>query len=175
MHKFSPKFWYPTATLHAVCLVSYISSYSKLSPYASHSKRDQSSFTWLTVHEAPFTDPQVTFMTTYCRLEPRQLSQYSDWATGWTTGFPFPARAYFLFSSLCHRVQTSSGVHTATIEWIRLVLSPRIKRSEREADHSLPSSAEVKNPCSCTSTPPYVDMPWCLIKHRIRLHGVVLS
>jgi len=36
-------------------------------------------------------------------------------------------------------------------------------RPGREADHSLPSSAEVKNAWSYTSTPP------------IHLHGVVLS
>jgi len=33
----------------------------------------------------------------------------------------------------------------------------------READHSLPSSAKVKNAWSCSSTPP------------IRLHGVMLG
>jgi len=37
------------------------------------------------------------------------------------------------------------------------------------------SSAEVKNAWSYASTPPHVFMAWCLIKHRIRLHGVVLS
>jgi hypothetical protein len=42
-------------------------------------------------------------------------------------------------------------------------LSLGVKRPGREADHSPPSSAEVKNPCSYISTPP------------IRLHGVVLS
>jgi hypothetical protein len=35
-----------------------------------------------------------------------------------------------------------------------------------KADHSSPSSAEVKNAWSCTSTPPYVFMAWCLVKHR---------
>jgi hypothetical protein len=38
-----------------------------------------------------------------------------------------------------------------------------VKRPGREADHSPPSSAEVKNAWSCTSIPP------------IHLHGVVLS
>jgi hypothetical protein len=38
-----------------------------------------------------------------------------------------------------------------------------VKRPGREADHSPPSSAEVKNGWSYTSTPP------------IRLHGVVLN
>jgi hypothetical protein len=35
-----------------------------------------------------------------------------------------------------------------------------------EADHSPPSSAEVKNAWSCTSTPQYVFMVWCLVEHR---------
>jgi hypothetical protein len=36
----------------------------------------------------------------------------------------------------------------------------------READHSPPSSAEVKNAWSYTSTPPYVFMALYLAKHR---------
>jgi len=40
---------------------------------------------------------------------------------------------------------------------------PVVKRPGREADNSPPSSAEVNNGWSCTSSPP------------IRLHGVVLS
>jgi hypothetical protein len=35
----------------------------------------------------------------------------------------------------------------------------------QEADHSCPSGAEVKNIWSCVSTPPYVLMEQCLIKH----------
>jgi hypothetical protein len=41
-----------------------------------------------------------------------------------------------------------------------------MKRSGREADHSPPSNAEVKNAWSYTSTPQYVFMTWCLVKHR---------
>jgi len=38
------------------------------------------------------------------------------------------------------------------------------------------TSAEVKkNVWNYNSTPPYVSMALCLIKHRLRLHGVVLS
>jgi hypothetical protein len=40
-----------------------------------------------------------------------------------------------------------------------------LKRPGCEADHSLPSTDEVKNLSSCTSTPPYIFMMWCLIKH----------
>jgi hypothetical protein len=46
------------------------------------------------------------------------------------------------------------------------ILSLGVKRPRREADHSPPSSAEVKNAWSYTSTPPYVFIAWCLVKHR---------
>jgi len=39
-----------------------------------------------------------------------------------------------------------------------LSLGPEVKRSGREADHSPPSSAEVKNAWSYTATPQYVFM-----------------
>jgi hypothetical protein len=46
-------------------------------------------------------------------------------------------------------------------------LSPRIKRPGREADHSPPSSAEVKNAWSYASThPTNVFMAQCLVKNR---------
>jgi hypothetical protein len=42
-----------------------------------------------------------------------------------------------------------------------------VKRPGREADHSPPSSAEVKNAWNYTSTlTDYVFMAWCLVKHR---------
>jgi hypothetical protein len=49
------------------------------------------------------------------------------------------------------------------IQWVLGALSSGVQRPGREADHSLPSSAEVKNAWSYTSTPP------------LRLHGVVLN
>jgi hypothetical protein len=39
-------------------------------------------------------------------------------------------------------------------------------RPGHEADHSPPSSADVKNAWSYTSIPQYVFMAWCLVKHR---------
>jgi hypothetical protein len=45
-------------------------------------------------------------------------------------------------------------------------LSPEVKLSEREADHSPPNNAEVKNTWSYTFTPSYVFMAWYLIKYR---------
>jgi hypothetical protein len=63
--------------------------------------------------------------------------------------------------SLHHRVQNGSGAHP--VQWAPGALSLGVKRSGREADHSLPSSAEVKE---CVDL--YLHSP-------IRLHGVVLS
>jgi hypothetical protein len=48
------------------------------------------------------------------------------------------------------------------IQWVPEAVSLGVKRPGREADHSLPSNAEVKKAWSCTSNP------------TIRLHGVVL-
>jgi hypothetical protein len=50
-----------------------------------------------------------------------------------------------------------------------------VKWPGREADHSLPSDAEVKNAWNYTSIPPYVFMAWFLVKDGIHLYDVVLS
>jgi hypothetical protein len=44
------------------------------------------------------------------------------------------------------------------------VCFPGVKRPGRKSDYSPPSSAEVKNAWSYTSTPQYVFMVWCLFK-----------
>jgi len=41
-----------------------------------------------------------------------------------------------------------------------------VKRPVGEADHLPPSNAEVKNAWAHTSSPSYVFMEWCLVKHR---------
>jgi hypothetical protein len=41
-----------------------------------------------------------------------------------------------------------------------------VKRPERVADHSPPSSAEVKNAWGYTSTPQSAFKAWYLVKHR---------
>jgi len=66
----------------------------------------------------------------------------------------------FLFTTA---FRTSLGPTQFPIQWVQGVLSPRVKRPGREADHSPPSSAEVSNEWSYTSDP------------SIHLHGVVLS
>jgi hypothetical protein len=64
--------------------------------------------------------------------------------------------------SFHYRVKNGSGDHLASYLMGTRGSLPGEKRPEREADHSPPSSAEVKNAWSYTSTPP------------IHLHGVVL-
>jgi hypothetical protein len=52
-------------------------------------------------------------------------------------------------------------------QWVPGALSPGVKPSGRETDHSSPSSAEVQKAWGYTSTSTYVFMAWCLIKHSM--------
>jgi hypothetical protein len=73
------------------------------------------------------------------------FSQYRDLAMGWTTGVQFPVKkvkGIFLFVSLC---RPALGPNQPPIE-----MGTGIKRPEREADHSHPCIAEIKNAWSCT-------------------------
>jgi hypothetical protein len=45
-----------------------------------------------------------------------------------------------------------------------------VKRPGHAADHSPPSSAEVKNAWSYTSTPLYAFMAWCSVKAQRQLY-----
>jgi hypothetical protein len=69
----------------------------------------------------------------------------------------------FLFATALKSVL---GPTQPPIQWVPGVVSPGVKRLEHGADHSPPSSAEVKNTWHYTSTPHYVFMEWCLVKHR---------
>jgi len=66
-----------------------------------------------------------------------------------------PRRGSDIFS-LRHPVQTSSGAHPASYPQVLGTLSLGVKWPGHEANHSLPSSAEVKTVWSCTTTPHYV-------------------
>jgi len=84
-------------------------------------------------------------------------------ATDWTIGIlGFDSRQGL--GILLRRVQTGSGVHQPPI--LPRVLTLWIKRQCREADHTPPSIAEVKNAWKYTSSPQYIFMAWCLVKHR---------
>jgi hypothetical protein len=62
--------------------------------------------------------------------------------------------------------RTALGTTQPSIQWVPGAVSLGLKRPSHEADHSPPSSAKVKNAWSYTSTPEYVFMAWCLVKHR---------
>jgi len=55
----------------------------------------------------------------------------------------------FLFTTAS---RTALGVTQPPIQWVREALSLGVKRPGSETDHSHPSSVEVKNAWSCTST-----------------------
>jgi hypothetical protein len=67
-------------------------------------------------------------------------------------------KAYCLISSLLHIVQTGSGVHPISYKMGTRGPLPGVKRQGREADHSPPTSAEVKKIWIYTTTPLYVCM-----------------
>jgi hypothetical protein len=77
---------------------------------------------------------------------------------GWTIeGSEFESR-YSQKLSLLNVVQTSSGAHAASYPMDPGVLSMGVKLPGREADHSPPTSAEVKRTWIYTCTPRYVFM-----------------
>jgi hypothetical protein len=65
----------------------------------------------------------------------------------------------FLFSTSS---RSALGHTQLPIQWVPVALSPGVNRPGREADHSPPTSAEIKKTLIYMSTP-------------IRLHGIVLN
>jgi hypothetical protein len=78
---------------------------------------------------------------------------------GWMIGvLGFDSRrglGIFLFTTAS---RTALGLAQPPIQWVTEALSLGVKRPGREADHSPPSSAEVKNTWSYTSLLQYVFM-----------------
>jgi hypothetical protein len=76
-----------------------------------------------------------------------------------------PSRS-FLFSNISRNAIFGLGANIragASVQWVSVALFLSVKRPGRGADHSPPSSAEVKTAWNYASTP------------SIRLHSVVLS
>jgi hypothetical protein len=69
---------------------------------------------------------------------------------------------FFLFTTMSRMALRPTK---PPIQWV-MSSFPVVKQPGHEADHSPPSSAEVKNAWSYTSNPQYVSMAWCLVKHR---------
>jgi hypothetical protein len=64
-----------------------------------------------------------------------------NYATGWTAWVLYPAEARVSSTASRPALRPTQP----PIQWVPEALSPGVKRQERESDHSLPSSAEVKN------------------------------
>jgi hypothetical protein len=67
--------------------------------------------------------------------------------------------------SFRHRVLTGSGAQTAYYAMDTRGSIPGGKTTGHEADHSPPSSAEVKNAWNCNSTSQYAFMECCIVEH----------
>jgi hypothetical protein len=72
-----------------------------------------------------------------------------------------PAPSFFMIQLsitflLLHVIQTGSGVQPTSYKMGTGGSFPGVKRQGREADHSPPTSAEVKKMWIYISTPPYV-------------------
>jgi hypothetical protein len=82
---------------------------------------------------------------------------------GWTTGFQFLARAVMGLFHFATAFRLALGPTQSPIQWAAGPLMLEVKHLGHEADHSPPSSAEIKKAWSYISTP------------LICLHGVVLN
>jgi hypothetical protein len=93
----------------------------------------------------------------YVDLNRWELNRYSDWLQAGRRGGGGGVNN-ILFSTASRPVL---GPTQPLIQWgTGRALSPGVKRPGYEADHSPPTSAEVKNTWIYTSTPPYALMAY---------------
>jgi hypothetical protein len=101
-------------------------------------------FMWsLCVHRLQQLVKFVYFIIINNISQSRDSSVCKRLATGWMIGVGFPAGAGNF--PLHHRVQTGSGAHPASYPMCTGGSFPGVKWPGREADHSPPSSADVKD------------------------------
>jgi hypothetical protein len=80
------------------------------------------------------------------------------WATAWLIEDSSPGRGWeFLLTTASRPALVPTQ---PPIQWVPVALSSNTQRLGREADHSPPCSAEVKNAWGYTSTPQYALMAW---------------
>jgi hypothetical protein len=72
-------------------------------------------------------------------------------------GFEFESRRVKNFHSST-LPRSALGISQPPIHWVPRALCPEEKQQVREADHSPPTSAEVKKTWTYTSTPSYAFM-----------------
>jgi hypothetical protein len=81
-----------------------------------------------------------------CNKIARVVQSVERQAKGWTAG----VQESFLYSAASRSTLEPTQPH---IQWALGTIFPRVKLPEREADHSPPSSAEVKNSGAITPLP----------------------
>jgi hypothetical protein len=98
----------------------------------------------------------LTFITVFLK---RNIRIFSGIALGYRLGdWGLESRkelGILLFTTACG---SALGPTQPPVQWAPGALSLRVKRPGREADHSLSSSAEVKNAWNYTSTPQYASI-----------------
>jgi hypothetical protein len=94
-----------------------------------------------------------------CRARALQLSRYSDRLRTGRPGFDSRQCKIFLFSTAS---RPALGPTQPPVQWVPGAFSPGVQRQGREADHSPPSSDEVKNGGAISQLP-----------HS--LHGILLN
>jgi len=95
--------------------------------------------------------------------------QSVHWATGWKTREQLSSRVkkgLFVFTIAS---KLALGPRQPPIQWVLANVFLEVKRLGLEANNSPPSSSDVKNAWSYTSTPKYVFMAWCLGKAQGQL------
>jgi hypothetical protein len=121
---------------------------------ASHRRSPK---TWYS-HENLKISPFIT-ISTYIQ-ESAWLSRYSDGLRTGRPGFDSRHGKIFPFSTAS---RPAVGPSQPPIQWVQRAVYPGVKRPACEADHSPPSSADVRNGGAIPPLPPYVFMAWCLI------------
>jgi hypothetical protein len=107
------------------------------------------------------------------------LWYYYRW---WTLGFCYQSVSYWSYKRSTWNSRrgfrwftwyhTDSEAHPASYPVGTRGSFLGVKRPGREADHSHPSSAEVKNAWSYTSVPQYAFMVWCSVKKGCGFHEI---
>jgi hypothetical protein len=92
-----------------------------------------------------------------------QIIYYSRYSDGRSSGLPGLEYRQGKYFCLLHNIQPVLMPIQPPIQWVLCASSPGVKRPGREADHSPPSSAEVKKGGGISPLPPHVFMVYCLI------------
>jgi hypothetical protein len=92
--------------------------------------------------------------------------------TGIALGYGLDDRVFVSRQGVVIYIITASrpvlGPTQPPIQWVPRALLLGLKWPGREADHSPPPNAEVKDAWSCTSIPQHAFMAWCSVKEKHR-------